>query len=93
MLPRLCSDGFYKDSAVAKSVCEIDNPTHYEITDLAIARLFKSNPELRYLLVTNGDNYYGPSFLSEAVNVMEYEVESGKTKFDCVITDRVLNKF
>lgn len=88
VLPTLCTDGWYKqtDAIVAARVCNHDNPTHYEITDIAIDHLLKMNPKLRYLLVTNGDNYYGPSFLSDAIELFDYDRDNGKTKYDCILT-------
>lgn len=91
VLPTLCTDGWYKETEpkLASIVCRHDNPTHYEITDMAIDYLLKTNPNLRYLLVTNGDDWYSPSFLSDAIKLFDYDPDNGETKYDAVLTDMV----
>ena len=45
-------------------VCSINCPLHYHITDLSIRYVLHSCPSCQYMVVTNGDNSYSPSFLS-----------------------------
>jgi hypothetical protein len=35
---------------------------HYHLTDLGVTALLKLTPDLSFLLVTNADNAYSPSF-------------------------------
>ena len=46
-----------------RRTCAMNNPVHYFLTDLSIHYALRSCENCRYLLITNGDNYYYKSYL------------------------------
>jgi hypothetical protein len=65
--------------------CEINNPLHYHLTDLALQSVLLSSssfspsssnsPPLanQYLIITNADNFYSPKFLELTIEKMNLE--------------------
>ena len=50
-----------------KVTCRANNPLHYFLTDLAIQYTLTNYPSCKYLIVTNGDNYYYGAYLKTAL--------------------------
>jgi len=80
------------DAPSRAKVCRVDCPTHYHVTDIAIHLLMRKHKDLRYLLVTNADNYYSPEFFDDAITMMNFDEKNGGTDFDVVLTDMVHGK-
>jgi hypothetical protein len=59
--------------------CEINNPLHYHLTDLALQSVLLSSsltsPHLanQFLIITNADNFYSPKFLELTIEKMNSE--------------------
>ena len=77
------------DSLSQARVCAVDCVAHYQVTDIAISAFLQSDPSLRYLLVTNGDNMYAPSFLDDGIAAFGYNELNRETRRDLVISDMV----
>ena len=71
------SDG-YPHTALTR-YCEINNPLHYHLTDLALesvlhsSLLLSNNLTYQFLIVTNADNFYSPKFLELTIQKMNLE--------------------
>ena len=50
-----------------QTTCLANNPLHYFLTDLAIEYLLLHCSSCKYLIVTNGDNYYYGAYLKTAL--------------------------
>lgn len=73
------SDG-YPLTALTR-YCEINNPLHYHLTDLALESVLSSslstssnkNLTYQFLIITNADNFYSPKFLELTIEKMNLD--------------------
>jgi hypothetical protein len=72
----------YPDTALQR-YCEVNSPLHYHLTDFGLKSVLFSCPSCQYLLVTNADNSYSPTYLQETIERMEAD------HLDLILTDMI----